>query len=516
MTAFLTTLEDVSALGRAFLAVVLGAMCVTLVLRIVLPASRTRLRVATLLQVAGILGLLASAGLVLAGLDARSFLVRLMRDGSDVLLVLSLVIILGLVLFDYVLAALRLRPPGILLDLVLAAGYVAATIVVLAQLDRDVSSVLTTGAIATAAVGFSLQDTLRSVMGGMSLQMDRTVRAGDWIRLDQVEGRVTEVRWRQTSIVTRDGDTVVIPNSHLATTCFTVVGKHGGTELKTRRWIHFEVDYGIPSGEVMRVVTAALRASPLRGVARDPAPDCLLTDVRGAQQTLAVRYWLKDLRGMSEIDSAVRGRVTAALQRMGVAFSYPTQTVLLHAEDGRRRALEQEQELARRTRALADVSIFAPLTPEERTALAEKLVSTRFSAGEIVTREGDTAEWLYVLTQGTAGARVAGADGGADTRVASLEPGQFFGEMALLTGAPRSATVVAETDLHCYKLDRESFLEIITARPSMAEDISQLLAHRRLELDAAREHLNEETKRRRLAATQKDLLSLIRKFLRLR
>src|SRR5262249_33770873 len=156
-------------------------------------------------------------------------------------------------------------------------------------------------------------------------------------------------------------------------------------------WSYFEVDYGVPSGEVMRGVVAALRASPLAGVARDPAPDCLLTDVRGAQQTLAVRYWLTDLQRQAEIDSAIRGRVTAALQRMGVESSSPTQTVLLHPQD-RKLALEQEEELGRRVRALTDVSIFAPLTPEERSALAEKLIPTRFSAGEIVTREGDSAE----------------------------------------------------------------------------------------------------------------------------
>src|SRR5262249_7201797 len=284
---------------------------------------------------------------------------------------------------------------------------------------------------------------LRSVMGGMALQMDRTVRAGDWIRIDQVEGRVTDVRWRQTSIVTRDGDTVVIPNSHLATSCFTVIGKHGGPETRTRRWMYFEIDYDVPAGGIIRTVEAALHASPLAGVARTPAPDCLLTDVRGAQQTLAVRYWLTDLRRLEEIDSAVRRRVTTALQRKGVAFSPPAQTVLLQAQDGGQRALEQEQELARRQRALADVSIFAPLTPAERWALAEKLVPTRFASGEVVTREGDNADWLYILTQGTAAARVSGTDGGGDGRVASLEPGQFFGEMALLTGAPRSATVIA-------------------------------------------------------------------------
>jgi small-conductance mechanosensitive channel len=220
VTAFVATLEKVSALDSSFLGVVLGAMVLTALLRYLHPAARMRLRVAALLQVAGIVGLCVCAGLVLAGADARSFVIRFVADASDVLLVLSLVTILGLVLFEYVLAPLRLRPPGILLDLVLAAAYVAATIIALGHLDRDVSSVLATGAIATAAIGFSLQDTLRSVMGGMALQMDRTVRAGDWIRLDQIEGRVTDVRWRQTSIVTRDGDTVVIPNSHLATTCY--------------------------------------------------------------------------------------------------------------------------------------------------------------------------------------------------------------------------------------------------------------------------------------------------------
>src|SRR5262249_37478156 len=161
-------------------------MMLTALLRYLHPAARTRLRVAALLQAAGIAGLGVCAAFVLAGVDARSFVIRLVSDASDVLLVLSFVTLLGLVLFEYVLAPLHLRPPGILLDLVLAAAYAAATIIALAHLERDVSSVLATGAIATAAIGFALQDTLRSVMGGMALQMDRTVRAGDWIRIDQV------------------------------------------------------------------------------------------------------------------------------------------------------------------------------------------------------------------------------------------------------------------------------------------------------------------------------------------
>src|SRR5262249_58484249 len=113
-------------------------------------------------------------------------------------------------------------------------------------------------------------------------------------------------------------------------------GKRGGPDTGPRRWIYFEIDYDVPTGEVIRAVEAALHASPLAGVAHNPAPDCLLTEVRGAQQTLAVRYWLTDLQRLAEIDSAVRRRLTTALQRKGVAFSPPAQTVLLHPEGGRR------------------------------------------------------------------------------------------------------------------------------------------------------------------------------------
>jgi len=515
MLELLANIDRVSALGHGFLAVAIGMMFLTLVLRRVHSEAKVRLRVATLMQLAGVAGLLLLGVLLTLGVDESSFLFRLVRDTSDVCLAVAMVTIFGVLLFDYVLGPLGLRPPGILSDLIVAGGSVAVTIAVLATLDRDVSSVLTTSAIATAVIGFSLQDTLRSVMGGMSLQLDRTVSEGDWIRVDSMEGRVSEIRWRQTSIVTRDGDTVVIPNSHLASNCFTILGQHDSREIQSRRWIHFEIDHGVPTGDVIAAVEGSLRDNPVRDMAHLPAPDCVLIDLRSAWQTFAVRYWLKNLSEDAATDSAVRMRLIAALQRMGVGFSFPTQSVLLHPKDARHLELAQEQERERRLQALSSVSVFSPLTEEERVSLATKLLFTAFSPGEVITRQGATANWLYVVIRGKAVVRVAAADGGPDRRVASLEPGSFFGEMALLTGAARSATVSAETNLSCYMLDKESFLEIIQARPAMAEEISQLLAKRRVELDAAREQLDEEARRGRLATTEEDLLSKIRKFFRL-
>ncbi len=512
---FLSAIERASGLGRGFLAVVLGAMVLTLVLRRVHAEAQPRLRLANLLQLAGLSGLLGCAALLTSDVDGQSFMFRILRDASDVLLALSVVTVLAVIVFDYVLEPLRMRPPAIVIELILGAAYVATLVVVLQELGRDLSGVITTSAIATAAIGFALQDTLRSVLGGMSLQIDRSVGVGDWIRVDAFEGRVSEIRWRQTSIVTRDGDTVVIPNSHLSTAPVTVLGKHGRRAIKRRRWIPFEIDHSEAAGEVMRAVETALRGNPVPGAAQDPVPDCVLTDLRGASQALAARYWLEDLREETAADSAVRTRIIAALQRIGVSFSFPTQDVRLYPKDAEHLRMDEEREIARKLDALSQIAIFAPLTDEERSSVAARLIETKFSAGETITHQGAAANWLYVVTRGAASVRVAGEHGGPDKVVATLEPGGFFGEMALLTGAPRSATVSAQTDVVCYKLDKESFLDTIQSRPSMAEEISRILAQRRVELDAVREDLNEEAKRLRLAAAQRDLLGRIRKFFRL-
>src|SRR6476660_7470829 len=97
-------------------------------------------------------------------------------------------------------------------------------------------------------------------------------------------------------------------------------------------------------------------------------------------------------------------------------------------------------------------------------------------------------------------------------KVATLHPGDFFGERGMMTGEHRSADVIALTDVECYRVDKESFNEILRKRPELAEDISKVLARRRVELEGAREDLNEEAKRARLQTHQGDLLRRIQRF----
>lgn len=145
------------------------------------------------------------------------------------------------------------------------------------------------------------------------------------------------------------------------------------------------------------------------------------------------------------------------------------------------RQANEKREMERRLQAVQRTSLFAKLPPEEQLTLAQHLVHAPFVRGDTLTRQGAVAHWLYLIVQGEAEVLVDNA--GARTRITTLRDGDFFGEMGMLTGEPRSATVMAASDVDCYRLDKIGFAKVLMARPSMAEEISAVLEQRRQELD---------------------------------
>ena len=172
------------------------------------------------------------------------------------------------------------------------------------------------------------------------------------------------------------------------------------------------------------------------------------------------------------------------------------------------RRLESERRLA----ALKGVDILQSLTDGEHRLLSERLRTSPFARGEIMTRQGDEAHWLYIVVQGKAEARLYSPDGAVFQTVGTLGPGDFLGEMGLLTGEPRSATVVASSDVLCYRLDSDGFRDILARRPEIAESISLILAQRKTGLAAAQGGLDEAVRRQDLKVEQGDLLSRIRRL----
>jgi CRP-like cAMP-binding protein len=180
-------------------------------------------------------------------------------------------------------------------------------------------------------------------------------------------------------------------------------------------------------------------------------------------------------------------------------------------DDPQHKQRKLERELAHRVSALEHIEMFAQLTSEDRHRLADGMRPAPFGRGEIITRQDSAAHWLYVLAKGEVEVRIRG-EGGAEKVVTRLSAPNVFGEMGVMTGERRTATVAAVTEVECYRIDKDLFKAVLRNRPEMMEIISQVMVRRRVELAAVREGLDAEAKRRRTKEERSRLLSSIQAF----
>lgn len=466
-------------------------------------AGRYHLRASATMLVGHVIALAVGAGQASFAYESR-----IAELASFAFAALAVVFIGVTALFRALLPRVGFTLPRILLDVFTAIGVIVVFIAVGRRAGFSVAGLITTSAVLTAVIGFSLQDTLGNVMGGLSVQLDKSIAVGDWVTFGpgQVSGRVTEIRWRYTAIETRDWDTVIIPNGALVKSQITIVGRRIGAPAMTRRHVEFFVDFRWSPTEVIDAIENALRKDPVPRMATDPAPHVLMMGVRDSYAQYVVRYWLNDLAVDDPTDSAVRVRVWFALRRAGIPLSIPASKVFLTHETPERETRKAERELEQRLRALQRVDLFSGLSEKLQHALADHLVFAPFAAGEAVTHEGDQDDGLFMIVEGEAIVRI-----GADRDVARLGPGQFFGEMSLMTGEARTATVIAATDLLAYKMNKTAFEEILKETPAIADQVAEVLVMRRTVLSAARDE-REEVRRKRHETAKDDLLGRIRGF----
>ena len=482
-----------------------AAALVALILARALRADRRVLRNTLIFLALCVAAELAGALLEAGGIARAGAIVR---DAAIVATGLAIIRLAGIAAFRAVLPAAGFTPPRIAEDVVLVLAYVAWGLLRLRLAGMDLASLVTTSAVVTAVVAFAMQDTLGNVLGGLFLELDGSISVGDWIRLDDLSGRVAEIRWRHTAIRTRNGELVIVPNSSLMKSRFTLIGNPDRAEVRWRRWIWFDVGFEVPAAKVLAAAEQALAAADIRNVAREPKPSCVLMELGASSCRYALRYWLRDPLPDDATDTAVRMHLLAALQRAGIALALP-QTVVHRIKEGEaRQAVLHAREIEARIAALRGVELFAHLEESELRALADHLVTAPFAAGDVITRQGAIAHWLYLLVDGEAEVWLDTADA-PRRQVATLGPGSVFGEMGMMTGEPRRATVTAKTDVDCYRLDKAGFGDIIHLRPAIAEEMSRVLGARASGL----QHAVEEAHAEAAAHTRpENLLRRIRSF----
>ena len=425
---------------------------------------------------------------------------------------IALIRLWGLLIFRMVLPLIKLSPPRITEDIIVIAAYIAWGLARLRYAGLDLGSIVATSAMITAVVAFAMQDTLGNILGGLALQLDNSIEVGDWIKVDDISGRVVDIRWRSTLVETRNWETVVFPNSQLMKNKFLVLGRRTGQPVQWRRWVWFDVGLETPPPRVISLVEEAIRQSEIANIAKEPAPNCVLMEVSNVGYArYALRYWLTDLMPDDPTDAMVRWHIMTALQRSGIKLPMEERGILITKENEKYEEMLHHREILLRIKTLKKVELFSQMSEEEMAALAERLRFSPFARGEIISRQGATAHWLYIIISGEAEVYLETPDGGRRV-LRNLGKGNFFGEMGLMTGAPRSASVLAKTDVECYRLDKEMFEEILHQRPGIAEEMSQVLAMRKAELDDLLLGMGMENVHRDAAQHPGEILATIKRF----
>jgi small-conductance mechanosensitive channel len=468
--------------GSALPFVIVIALVLTGFLLRVRPGERSIYLNTLWLFLAGIIGQAAGLGAAKLGFSSG---VQFFDGLFRVVWSLALIRMAGFALFRLVLPKLGKPLPRIIEDLAIVAVYAVYGLSQLRYAGVDLTGILATSAIITAVLAFAMQDTLGNVLGGLAIQLDNSVRVGDWIQIDNLSGRVVDIRWRSTAVETRDWETVVVPNSFLMKNRFTIIGRREGAPLQWRRSLQFMVDPAVPPARVIALVDEEMREILIANVARAPAPSCVLLEFAHGNLLYELRYFLTDLHEDEFTDSAVRVHLFASLQRAGLRVAEEQRTVHAIAKDVAHAESVRQREIQRRLVMLRQVDLLAPLSDDEKNFVAERLQYAPFARGDIITKQGSVAHWLYIIAFGEAEVRFE-QPGRAPRVIGSVRPGQFFGEMGLLAGESRNATVVAKTDVECYRLDRPSFQALLLARPELANEVSKVVAARKPELDTAR------------------------------
>ena len=365
--------------------------------------------------------------------------------------------------------------PSLMRDLFSLVLYVTAGAVILKYtLDLSFGALLPGSALLGIVLGLALQDTLGNLFSGISLHADKPFQLGDVITVGKHTGVVISITWRAVKIKTFSNHIVLVGNTSIAKESIEVCPRDG----QNARVVFFSAAYTDSPVRVIHEVREAVREAD--NVLRYITPVVRIRNLGDSGVEYEVKYWLSDYTRYNDTDALIRQRIWYAFNRNGFTFPFPTRTVFMEEAAGRDGEGRDTGTLAE---LLSAVDIFSPLTPEELNALASASANHVFAPGETIIRAGDDGDSMFVVSRGGVDVRVD--SNGTSRTINRLGEGAFFGEMALFTGEPRTASVVAAEETEVLEIGHDAMRSLFQTNPGLVEALSHAINERRAGLLAS-------------------------------
>ena len=361
--------------------------------------------------------------------------------------------------------------PRLIRDMVAGIIMMIAIAGVLTGVFRqNISGILATSGLLGIVLGFSLQTIILDVFTGLAIHFDRPFSTGDWIRLygemEGMDAKVLEINWRTTRLLTETNELVIVPNSILGKMIFT---NYNQPDPATRLQISVRLDSAVPVERCRQVLLAAAKGTE---------------EINEVGAKYLVRFWIKPWTPLSPTTASglVLANVLQNLQFAGIPQGIPK---LINFDSRTAPSGTDFGHQFDRINILRKISLFRSLNDDEFESLAQTSTTQSFVQGETLIRQGDEGDSMYVLLEGLLEVFRTG-EGNKETRVAQIQVGRFFGEMSLLTGEPRSATIRAALSSIVLTIQKSALVSLLENRPGLVDHLSRSLAERRL-ADKARE-----------------------------
>ena len=333
-----------------------------------------------------------------------------------------------------------------LASIVAAAGYV---------LDLPVKGLLATSGVFAIVVGLALQSTLADVFSGIVLNTTKPYQVDDFVVIDGVEGKVLDINWRATHLLSSAGTMAVVPNS--------VAAKAKIVNLSRPNNLHgVSISIRVPNHIRPRRVLDALDRT-LQGSSSlllNPAPKAVLKEAGEEMSEYVASGFIAELGKKSEVRNQLFDLAHRHLEAAGIS-----------------RQPDGVIEPSTRARALLDeVKVFRSLSAEERDRLARNMVAQQYAAGEVVLDLEEVPDSLFVIATGVVSATVP--DGSMQIEAGRMGPSEIMGEQSILADTPSQARFTAMTSSIVYRLDKSLARSCMEQRREVDRALNKLQAVR--------------------------------------
>jgi branched-chain amino acid transport system substrate-binding protein len=369
--------------------------------------------------------------------------------------------------------------PGLLISTVSFIIIALASFGVLAFVfDMKVTGLLATSGMLAAIIGLALQMNLSNIISGITISLEKPFKIGDWVKIGDLEGKVLETNWRTTRLETRDESVMCVPNSVVSDS--HIHNYHYPDDLFLLD-LQVQIDLTHRPERVEKILLDAVL--DIENILKEPAPSIDIA-IGPWSVNYTITFAVRDYERRDEYLTLAWKYVWNHLYRAGISLASERQQIEMV-----KRPPVIRDGLCDSTTLIMDIDIFSPFKRDEVLALLEKVKTRSYKSRETIIRQGDDGDSLFIILEGTVEIWIQIAEG-RDLEVARMGPGKFFGEMSLLTGEARTATVISTTNSRLIEITKDDFAPLVASYPTFAEELSKILIQRKQANQASSEGAN--------------------------